>query len=106
MRIGFGPFGMRDMDRAIEAGRYHVVDGNRELAWSHLVWLMAAGGRDILEGHHAAKDERSVVEAVMRVMGVDHDEAHAATSGKPPVAPALPIDFGFEMSSADESAED
>ncbi len=97
MRIGFGPFGLRDIDRAVAAGAYSLIDGNRELAWSQLCWLMAAGGRDILEGLHRPEDERSIVEGILRVNGVDAAAAHAATSSDPPDAPPLPIDFAFEI---------
>ena len=97
MRIGFGPFGLRDIDRAVASGQYDIVAGNRQLAWSHLNWLMAAGGHDILEGLHEPRDERSVVEAILRVMGVDHDAAHQATMNDLPASPTLPIDFSFEI---------
>ena len=64
MRIGFGPFGLRDIDRAVAAGAYSLIDGNREPRWSQLCWLMVAGGRDILEGLHRPEDERSIVEGI------------------------------------------
>ncbi len=97
MRIGFGPFGLRDIDRAVAAGQYVLIDGNRELAWSQLVWLLAAGGRDILEGLHRPEDERSIVEGILRVMGVEAASAHAATMTQIPIAPPLAIDFSFEI---------
>jgi AcrR family transcriptional regulator len=97
MRIGFAPFGLRDIDRAVASGQYAIIAGNRELAWSHLNWLMVAGGHDILEGRHRPEDERSVVEAILRVMGVDHDLAHRATMNDLPASPVLPIDFSFEI---------
>jgi AcrR family transcriptional regulator len=97
MRIGFGPFGFRDIDRAVAAGRYALVDGNRELAWSQLSWLMAAGGRDILQRLHRPEDERSIVEGILRVMGVEPAAAHDATMTEIPVAPPLAIDFSFEI---------
>src|SRR5215204_2812420 len=97
MRIGFGPFGLRDIDRAVASGQYVIIDDNRQLAWSHLNWMMAAGGRDILQGVHRPEDERSVVEAILRVMGVDHEAAHQATMSDLQMAPLLPIDFAFEI---------
>ncbi|HTN81752.1 MAG TPA: hypothetical protein VMK16_18945, partial [Acidimicrobiales bacterium] len=87
----------RDIDRAVAAGRYSLVGDNRELAWSQLIWMMAAGGRDILEGIHRPEDERSIVEGILRVNGVDAAAAHAATASDPPDAPPLPIDFSFEI---------
>jgi AcrR family transcriptional regulator len=97
MRIGFGPFGLRDIARAVASGQYDIVDGNDQLAWSQLNWMMAGGGRDILEGLHLPEDERSVVEGILRVMGVDHRAAHQATTNDLPVSPVLPIDFSFEI---------
>lgn len=97
MRIGFGPFGLRDIDRAVATGQYAIIGGDRDLAWSHLNWMMAAGGHDILHGLHRPEAERSVVEAILRVMGVDHDAARAATMTELPASPVLPIDFAFEI---------
>jgi AcrR family transcriptional regulator len=97
MRIGFGPFGMRDIDRAVATGSYSVVDDDRPLAWSQLNWLMAGGGRDIVRGVHRREDEQAVVEGVLRVMGVDHRAAHAATVTDLPPSPDLPIDFSYGL---------
>ena len=97
MRIGFGPFGLRDIDRAVASGQYVIIGDNRQLAWTQLNWMMAAGGHDILQGLHRPEDERSVVEAILRVMGVDHDAAHRATMTELPASPLLPIDFSFEI---------
>lgn len=95
MRVGFGPFGLRDIDRAVAAGQYAIVSDDRELAWSQLTWMMAAGGHDILCGRHRPQDERNVVEAILRVMGVNHDVAHQATLTDLPATPILPIDFSY-----------
>jgi AcrR family transcriptional regulator len=103
MRIGFGPFGRRDIAIAVAAGRYELIDGNAELAWSQLNWLMAAGGRDILVGLHRPADERSVVEGILRVMGVDQGTAHEATASELPASPVLPIDFSFEIVVGDDT---
>ncbi len=97
MRIGFGPFGLRDIDVAVGSGQYHVIDDDRALAWSHLVWLMAAAGRDITDGHVGAECESAYAEAILRVMGVDHASAKAATSTVLPASPVLVIDFAFEV---------
>ena len=97
MRIGFGPFGLRDIDIAVESGDYAIIDDNRDLAWSQLNWLMAAGGRDIVRGVHDLADERAIVEGVLRVMGVDHAAAAAATHTELPPSPDLPIDFSYGL---------
>jgi AcrR family transcriptional regulator len=97
MRVGFGPFGLRDIERAVAADRYHLIDNDASVAWSHLVWLMAAAGFDIVRGVHAPTYERASTEATLRVMGVDHAAAHDACHGVLPAAPTLAIDFSFEV---------
>ena len=69
----------------------------RSLAWSQLVWMMAVGASDIIRGVHQFDDERAMVEGVLRVMGVDHDHAHAACDTDLPQVPELPIDFAFDL---------
>jgi AcrR family transcriptional regulator len=95
MRIGFGPFGLRDIDHAIQSGGYRIIGDDRPLAWSQLCWLMAAGGRDILRGVHQPSDERAIVEGILRVMGVEHAAARSATSTELPPSPDLAIDFDY-----------
>lgn len=97
MRVGFGPFGMRDIDRAVVAARYRIIANDRAFAWSHLVWLMAGAGFDIVRGIHPPSHERAAAEAILRVMGVDDAAAHAACTTDLPPAPALPIDFSFDL---------
>ncbi len=97
MRVGFGPFGLRDIDVAVRSGRYRLIGDDPALAWSHLVWLMAAAGRDITDGHVPPEREAACAEAVLRVMGVDHAEARDATSIALPAAPILAVDFSFEI---------
>lgn len=93
MRTGFAPFGLRDIDRAVEAGAYDLIDGDRDLAWSQLNWLMAAGGRDIIRGVHDRRDEQAIVTGILRVMGVDPHRARLATSTSLPESPPLELDF-------------
>lgn len=97
MRAGFAPFGLRDIDRAVASGDYSIIGDRRDLAWSQLVWIMAAGARDIITGVHSADDEAHIVEGVLRVMGVDHDAAHRACTTTLPEAPALTLDFGDDL---------
>lgn len=100
MRIGFAPFGLRDIDEAVRAGMYAVIDGDHRLAWSQLAWLLAAGGRDLVLGIHEPAAERAIVEGILRVMGATHEHARRATSDEAPVAPALAIDFDFELTAS------
>ena len=97
MRLGFAPFGLRDIDRAVDADRYRIIDDDRSFAWSHLVWLMAAAGFDIVRGNHPPAYERAATEAILRVMGVDHVAAHDACTTELPTAPEQPIDFTFDL---------
>lgn len=97
MRIGFGPFGRRDIDRAVASGDYSIIDDRRDIAWSQLVWIMAAGARDILVGAHEPEDEARIVEGVLRVMGVAPDVAHRACTTSLPEPPPLDIDFGHDL---------
>lgn len=97
MRHGFGPFGLRDIQQAVDHGDYHIVAGDHGLAWSQLVWLMAASAKDIIGGAHSLADERFMVEGILRIMGVDHDHAHAACDTDLPEVPALPVDFAFGL---------
>jgi AcrR family transcriptional regulator len=101
MRIGFGPFGLRDIDRAVERGSYHIIGDDRHLAWSQLNWLMAAGGRDILRGLHHSADERAIVEGILRLMGVTHTHAADACRTDLPPSPDLPIDFSYDITGDD-----
>lgn len=97
MGIGFAPFGLRDIDRAVAAGAYHLIGDDRKLAWSQLVWLMAAGGRDIARGVHPPEAERSIVEGILRVMGVDSTAAHLAVAPDLAPTPVLTVDFSYDM---------
>jgi AcrR family transcriptional regulator len=104
MRLGFGPFGLRDIDVAVRSGQYDIIDDDRTLAWSHLVWLMAAAGRDMTDGHLPPTREAACAQAVLRVMGVDQAAAHEATSTVLPASPDLAIDFSFEIPAVERPA--
>lgn len=96
-RLGFGPFGLRDIARAVDAGDYHLISGDPGLAWSQLNWLMAAAGKDIVDGVVPAEREAACVEGILRIMGVDHEHARRATSTALLPSPELAIDFAFEL---------
>ena len=97
MRVGFGPFGLRDISRAVETGQYSLIDGEPSFAWSQLVWLMASAGCDIVRGVHPPSYERAACEAILRVMGVSHGAAHDSCTTDLPAAPELAIDYSFEV---------
>lgn len=100
-RRGFGPFGLRDIARAVEAGHYHLISDDPQIAWSHLNWMMAAACRDIVDGLAAPEKEADYAEAILRVMGVEHEHARRAVSTVLLPSPVLPIDFTFELAEAD-----
>jgi AcrR family transcriptional regulator len=102
MRAGFRPFGMRDMARAVEAGAYSIADEDMDTAWSFLIWLLAGGIKDIVDGYRPAKAESLLAEAVMRVMGVPLDKARKVARTRLPPYPDLEIDFSFVL---DEQAQ-
>lgn len=104
MRAGFRPFGLRDMRRAIAAGAYDIADDDLETAWSYLIWLLAGGIKDIVDGYRPARSERLMAEAVMRVMGVPLKEARRISGMKLPPYPDLDIDFAFVLDAAAEAA--
>ena len=97
--VGFGPYGLRDIGRAVAAGRYHLVNDDPTLAWHHLVWMMTAAARDVLDGRAGPTAERDYVVGLMRINGLAHADADAVTSTELPESPALPIDFAFDIPS-------
>jgi AcrR family transcriptional regulator len=97
MRAGFRPFGMRDMRRAIKAGAYTIAEDDLDTAWSYLIWLLAGGIKDIVDGYRPAKTEGLIADAVLRVMGVSRETARKLSRKKLPPYPDLAIDFGFTL---------
>jgi AcrR family transcriptional regulator len=104
MRLGFRPFGMRDMRRAVDAGAYAIAGGDLDTAWSTLIWLLAGGIKDIVDGYRPARTERLMAEAVLRVMGVPLKEAHRIAAMRLPPYPDLAIDFSFVLDAKAEAA--
>jgi AcrR family transcriptional regulator len=100
-RVGFAPFGLRDIEAAVDSGDYHLA-ASPAAAWSQLVWLMAAAAKDILDGHLAPHDERALVEGGLRVMGVDRAHAFRVTRRDLLPSPDVPIDFSFEITANDD----
>jgi AcrR family transcriptional regulator len=95
MRVGFGPFGLRDMKLATAGGKYKVADNDLETAWSFLIWLLAGSCKDIAEGRHPEASGSHMCEAVLRVMGVDLDTAHKISHLPLPKLQRLDINFQF-----------
>ena len=105
MRVGFSRFGIRDIQKAIAAGVYHVDALGVETSWNLAVWMMVGGMRDILVNRAPLKREQLVVEAIMRIMGVPIELAHGFCSGALPHYPPAEIDFGFWLPNLEDGAE-
>lgn len=93
MRDGFKPFGLYDMDKAIEVGLYQIAGDDQETAWSFLIWLLAGGIKDILDGRRPPSAEGLIAESIMRVMGVDRDKAQIVSKQPLPEVQKLKINF-------------
>ena len=85
-----------DLASAAETSRIRFVVVLPENATCRRVHreYVVGGLRDI---HHTIDDERSMVEGVLRVMGVEHAHAHAACDTDLPVVPELTVDFSFGL---------
>lgn len=97
MRDGFGAFGKRDMVDAIQRGIFHLDPENVDSAWALAVWMMVGGIHDIVVGDRPLESDVFVVEAIMRMMGVDLDVARRISSSKLPAYGEQAIDWTFEL---------
>ena len=95
MRDVFKPFGIRDMQRAVDAGMYHIPNNNLESAWSLHIWLLTGKITDIAHGYCPPESEMQMCESIMRMMGVEQEKAHTVSVGPLPEAPPLKIDFSY-----------
>ena len=95
MRAGFRPFGIRDLESAIKAGSCRPADGDPEAAWSALIWLLAGGIKDMVDGHNRSLSINRIADNVMRVMGLTLKRARAVSTLPLPSYPDLAIDFDF-----------
>jgi AcrR family transcriptional regulator len=95
MRVGFQPFGIRDLQNAIDADAYRLDNIDLRTAWMLAVWMMVGGLRDIIVNRAPPEKEQLVVEAIMRLMGVSPTQAHKLASGPLPEYPRREIDFAF-----------
>lgn len=95
LRIGFHAFGVRDLKLAIEAGRYQIAPDEVETVWSQQMWMLAGGLKDILEANVAGLDEKTLILAIMRAMGLPASRAREIAGMEVPPARSGEIDFGF-----------
>jgi AcrR family transcriptional regulator len=71
---GMGESGMRDAQRAVEAGRFHIRNANvvRRLAAGAFIAILSARAEGKLDDH----DIEDAVEHLLRLFGLDMSEAH------------------------------
>lgn len=95
MRLGFGPFGIRDLRLGVEGGVYSIIGDNLDAAWNMLMWTLVGGMRDVVMGDYPAKYKNLMIESNLRVLGVPLDEAKAIANVPLPKYPEVNIDFSF-----------
>lgn len=98
MRDGFAPFAKRDMQDAIDQGIFHLSSDDIDSAWTLANWMMVGGIHDIVFDQQPLESDMFVVESILRMMGMDHERARAASSSSLPKYSAPQIDWSFELS--------
>lgn len=98
MREGLKVFGMRDINRAVLSGDYHLASDDQNLAWSQMGWLVTAGASDIAKGYAKPEDERVITIGVLQMLGVAPQVARAAVAAELVLAPPLKVDFSATTS--------
>jgi AcrR family transcriptional regulator len=97
MNVGFRYFGIEDLQAANESGLLNLPDGDVEVSWNYLIWLLAGTITDIVEGICPPEAETTMAEAIMRVMGVQGDHAARASHAPLPSYPDINVDFSFQL---------
>lgn len=100
MRLGFYRYGVRDLRRGIEAGRYDMAPGDVDMAWSLQMWLLVGGLRDMTDSPQSPFSETILIETIMRAMGLAPGRARELSRLELPDFPPPDIDFSF-VSGAD-----
>jgi AcrR family transcriptional regulator len=97
MRDGFEPFFRQVVPDVLERGIFHVAEEEVGSAWALANWMMAGGVHDIVVGQRPLESDMFVVNAIMRMMGMDLEEARRAASTPLPKYPAPDIDWTFQL---------
>ncbi|HWI85346.1 MAG TPA: helix-turn-helix domain-containing protein [Sphingomonas sp.] len=97
MRDGFGPFGKRDIRDAMERGIFHITEDDIDSAWALANWMMVGGIHDIVVGQRPLDSDMFVVHAIVRMMGVELEQARRISSTALPKYSAPHIDWTFEL---------
>lgn len=95
MRLGFKPFGMRDLQLGVDEGVYSIIGDNLDATWNTLIWILVGGMRDVVMGDYPPKYKNLMIEANLRVLGVPLDDAKAIANVPLPEYPDADIDFSF-----------
>ena len=95
MRLGFRPFGMRDLQIGVEEGVYSIIGDNLDATWNTLIWTLVGGMRDVVMGDYPPKYKNLMIQANLRVLGVPIDDAKAIANVPLPDYPEADIDFSF-----------
>ena len=97
MNRGFRPFGIEDMGMANEAGYLNLPGDDVDCGWSYLIWLLAGTITEIVEGLCPPASEARMAEAILRVLGVDAQQAAVVANADLPKYPDLPVDYKFSL---------
>lgn len=87
---GFGESALRDVERAVEAGRFHV--GSRDVVALLLPAAFIAAITAVVEGRFGEREIDDSIEHVLRMLGLDRAEAHRIAHLPLPPLPADPAD--------------
>ncbi|MGB1192734.1 MAG: TetR/AcrR family transcriptional regulator [Pseudomonadales bacterium] len=100
MRIGFRPFGIRDLQICVDGGFYSIIGDNLEATWNALMWTLVGSMRDVVMGDYPPKHKNLMIEANLRVLGVPPEQAQEIANAPLPKYPKANIDFSFSVEDA------
>lgn len=97
MRDGFGPFGKRDIQHAVDEGIFHIAREELDSAWALANWMMVGGIHDIVVGQRPPDIDIFVVKAIIRMMGGSRELAQRISAETLPQYSAPDIDWTFKL---------
>lgn len=103
MRIGFRPFGVRDLRIGVETGSYQLDLSQIEAVWSQQMWMLVGGVSDILKSKVKELDESSLIQTIMRAMGVSAERSLEVSQLELPEVRRASIDFSYVIEVSDFS---
>lgn len=93
LRVDFHKFGVRDLQIAVEAGRYDIDARDIETVWSQQMWMLAGGVKDMLDKTVPDLTEHSLIQTIMRAMGLSPARARELAELPLPEVGPPQIDF-------------